>query len=208
MEIDVTGAIVRSAGGLERLPGSLLAMARTPFRVAHRLAGGAAAPEPAEPLDSGDLVVERGMPEGVPLAALRPEPRLPSPEHWPFGEHFPRTCGTGRLAAGAVFWTDFLYDDHGAAGVRVKMSTRPRGAAQGHLHLSRRPRRGKRRRHLPRRRSASPKRTPGGGSTGTRCSTRRCRSPCSRSTPAAVARPTGSGRPAWGCAPPESMWPC
>ena len=112
----MTGALVRSAGGLERLCGSLLETARTPFRVAHRLAEGAAEPEPAEPLDSGDLVVVDGMPEGVPPAALRPEPQLPAPVDWPFGEHFPRTCGTGRLAAGALFWTDFIYDDHGASG--------------------------------------------------------------------------------------------
>ncbi|HSP39701.1 MAG TPA: alpha/beta hydrolase-fold protein [Frankiaceae bacterium] len=57
------------------------------------------------------------MPEGVPPAALRPEPQLPVPPQWPFGEDFPRTCGTGRLAGGAAFWTDFIYDDHGATGV-------------------------------------------------------------------------------------------
>jgi len=57
------------------------------------------------------------MPEGVPAAALRPEPALPAPAAWPFGEEFPRTCGTGRLAGGAVFWTDWLYDDHGAIGL-------------------------------------------------------------------------------------------
>jgi hypothetical protein len=28
-----------------------------------------------------------------------------------------RTCGTGRFAGGALFWPDFLYDDHGATGV-------------------------------------------------------------------------------------------
>ncbi len=59
------------------------------------------------------------MPEGVPPAALRPEPTLPSPAGWPFGEDFSRTCGTARFAAGALFWTDFLYDDHGATGLRV-----------------------------------------------------------------------------------------
>lgn len=34
-------------------------------------------------------------------------------------EEFSRTCGTGRLAGGALFWSDFLYDDHGATGVLV-----------------------------------------------------------------------------------------
>ena len=64
------------------------------------------------------MVVD-GMPEGVPAAALRPEPALPAPAGWPFGEEFPRTCGTSRFAGGALFWTDFLYDDHGATGVLV-----------------------------------------------------------------------------------------
>ncbi len=72
-----------------------------------------------------------GMPEGVPAAALRAEPVLPTPSGWPFGEEFPRTCGTGRFAGGAVFWTDFLYDDHGAKGLPVgvlaTLSAPPRG---------------------------------------------------------------------------------
>ena len=63
------------------------------------------------------------MPEGVPAAALRPEPALPAPAGWPFGEEFPRTCGTSRFAGGALFWTDFLYDDHGATGVLVDIPT-------------------------------------------------------------------------------------
>ena len=63
------------------------------------------------------------MPEGVPAAALKPEPSLPAPAGWPFGEQFPRTCGAGRLAGGAVFWTDFIYDDHGATGVPVNIVT-------------------------------------------------------------------------------------
>ena len=29
---------------------------------------------------------------------------------------FPRTSGTGRLGGGAAFWSDFVYDDHGANG--------------------------------------------------------------------------------------------
>jgi dienelactone hydrolase len=52
----------------------------------------------------------------VPPAAKRAEARLPAPEVWPFGEEFSRTSGTGRLSAGALLWTDFLYDDHGAVG--------------------------------------------------------------------------------------------
>lgn len=56
------------------------------------------------------------VPTGAPAAAQRPEPKLPEPRHsqWPFPNAFPRTSGTGRLAGGASFWTDFLFDDHGA----------------------------------------------------------------------------------------------
>lgn len=63
--------------------------------------------------------VPRGLPTGVPAAALEEQPTLPSPKGWPFGEQFPRTSGTGRLAGGATFWSDFLYDDHGATGIQV-----------------------------------------------------------------------------------------
>src|SRR3954452_2380473 len=74
---------------------------------------------PASPAPPSELVVVDGMPEGVPPAARHPEPRLPTPAGWPFGEEFPRTCGTSRFAGGALFWTDFLYDDHGASGFPV-----------------------------------------------------------------------------------------
>src|SRR6202022_2905237 len=90
---------------------------------------------PASPAPPSELVVIDGMPEGVPPAARRPEPALPVPAGWPFGEEFPRTCGTSRFAGGALFWTDFLYDDHGATGVLVDIPTagpgpppRPRGS--------------------------------------------------------------------------------
>lgn len=105
---------------------SLISTALLPLRVARRVADAVAhalAPAPAVP---ADLVVIDGMPEGVPPAALRREPALPAPANWPFGEHFPRTCGMGRFADGALFWTDFLYDDHGAAGVPVRV---PAGGA-------------------------------------------------------------------------------
>src|SRR4051794_27329682 len=57
-----------------------------------------------------------GLPSGAPPAATRPEPVLPTPAGWPFPDRFPRTSGTSRLAGGAVEWSDFLYDDHGAIG--------------------------------------------------------------------------------------------
>ena len=71
---------------------------------------------------------------GCPRACRRPRGgpslQLPAPAGWPFGEEFPRTCGAGRLAGGALFWTDFLYDDHGATGLPVgdlKIQAPPRG---------------------------------------------------------------------------------
>ena len=91
------------------------------FGVGRRLAGAVARAVSASPL--AEPVVVGGMPEGVPPAALRREPRLPAPGGWPFGEDFPRTCGTGRFAGGAVFWTDFIYDDHGASGFFVSLPT-------------------------------------------------------------------------------------
>ncbi|MGC2654952.1 MAG: prolyl oligopeptidase family serine peptidase [Mycobacterium sp.] len=108
----------------------LLNLALLPLRIATHVVNAIAdivTPAPAPP---GDLVVVDGMPEGVPPAARRPEPQLPTPAGWPFGEEFPRTCGTGRLAGGALFWTDFLYDDHGATGLPVgdlKIQAPPRG---------------------------------------------------------------------------------
>jgi len=57
-----------------------------------------------------------GIPSGAPPAALQSEPTLPAAHGWSFGDRFPRTSGTGRLGNGASFWTDFVYDDHGAVG--------------------------------------------------------------------------------------------
>ncbi|MBV8930572.1 MAG: peptidase, partial [Mycobacteriaceae bacterium] len=102
---------------------SLLGVALLPFRIARHAAGvvaNAIAPTPTAP-STADLVVINGMPEGVPDAALRAEPQLPVPAGWPFGEEFPRTCGAARFAGGALFWTDFIYDDHGATGVPVSL---------------------------------------------------------------------------------------
>jgi hypothetical protein len=58
-----------------------------------------------------------GLPAGVPKAALLAQPKLPEPSHgtWPFPNDFSRTSGTGLLSGGASLWTDWLFDDHGAA---------------------------------------------------------------------------------------------
>jgi hypothetical protein len=60
--------------------------------------------------------VASGIPDGAALAARGTEPQLPAPAAWPFPDAFPRTSGSGHLARGALEWTDFLYDDHGATG--------------------------------------------------------------------------------------------
>ncbi|HVT20914.1 MAG TPA: prolyl oligopeptidase family serine peptidase [Mycobacteriales bacterium] len=55
-----------------------------------------------------------GLPGDAPPALYRHEPLLPAPEGWPGRRNaFSRTSGTGRLADGGLYWTDFLYDDHG-----------------------------------------------------------------------------------------------
>ena len=79
-------------------------------------AGGAG----ANPAVGAQPVAVPGLPDGVPPAALAPEPPLPAPAGWPFPESFPRTSGTGRLDGGAFYWADFLYDDHGATGQGAK----------------------------------------------------------------------------------------
>ena len=102
-----------------------------------------------------------GLPTGVPAAATAAEPALaePTSSEWPFPSNFSRTSGTGLLAGGASLWTDFLYDDHGPLGspvgiVAVDQSLRPRPGAR-RLQLSGRAGREQRRRHLPRRASAT-----------------------------------------------------
>lgn len=57
------------------------------------------------------------LPADGPPALYAAEPVLPAAAGWPGPESFPRTSGTGRLAGGAMLWTDWLFDDHGAAGV-------------------------------------------------------------------------------------------
>lgn len=75
--------------------------------------GALAGPRPAP------VPTSAGLPDGVPAAALAQQPSLPAPQGWPFPEAFSQTSGTGRLAGGATYWTDFLYDDHGATGAKV-----------------------------------------------------------------------------------------
>lgn len=85
----------------------LAAPAVSALSVAHAAAGQQPLPVGAPPA---------GMPAGAPPAATQPEPALPAPRSsvWPFGETWSRTEGSGLDAHGADFWTDFVYDDHGA----------------------------------------------------------------------------------------------
>ncbi|MGO9731312.1 hypothetical protein [Mycobacterium sp.] len=78
----------RSLGGV-----SILELPLLPLRIARHIADALTHPSPPVPAPPADLVVVDGMPEGVPPAARRPEPKLPVPAEWPFGEAFPRSCG-------------------------------------------------------------------------------------------------------------------
>jgi poly(3-hydroxybutyrate) depolymerase len=54
------------------------------------------------------------LPADAPQALYNAEPKLPAAAGWPGSNAaFSRTSGTGRLADGGLFWTDWLYDDHG-----------------------------------------------------------------------------------------------
>lgn len=69
----------------------------------------------AVPPTAPPAVAADDVPDGAPAAVRAAEPRLPVPDGWPFAQELSRTGGTGRLHGGASYWTDFVYDDHGAA---------------------------------------------------------------------------------------------
>lgn len=79
----------------------------------------AAAPAPRAP-EAAATAHLRGprvgdLPADGPPALYQRQPALHRPAGWPLrAETFPRTSGTGRYARGGFFWTDYLYDDHGA----------------------------------------------------------------------------------------------
>jgi hypothetical protein len=54
------------------------------------------------------------LPEDGPAALYKAEPAFPPAPGWPGTEAFSRTSGTGRMSHGALLWTDWLFDDHGA----------------------------------------------------------------------------------------------
>jgi poly(3-hydroxybutyrate) depolymerase len=58
------------------------------------------------------------LPDDAPSALYRREPKLPAADGWPGSNTaFSQTSGTGRLADGGLYWTDWLYDDHGTTTV-------------------------------------------------------------------------------------------
>ncbi|GAC1318942.1 MAG: hypothetical protein NVSMB12_18040 [Acidimicrobiales bacterium] len=96
-------------------------MRRIPLVVLAGLGGAslAASVGPAAAAPSAPPHRYAGLPDGVPPAALKPEPSLPVPTAWPFPDAFPRTSGASRLVSGAYEYSGFLYGDHGATGVTI-----------------------------------------------------------------------------------------
>lgn len=75
-----------------------------------------------------------GLPAGVPPAGREPQAALPGlpRREWPFPpESFPHTEGASRLAGGALYWTGFVYGDHGAKGVDVRPPVSPLAPSVG-----------------------------------------------------------------------------
>ena len=87
------------------------AFLRTPLAATLTLAIGAV----LVPFAGSAAADPAGLPVGVPAAATDAEPALSTPRGWPFEQRLSRTSGTGRLHDGASYWTDFVYDDRGAA---------------------------------------------------------------------------------------------
>jgi hypothetical protein len=56
------------------------------------------------------------LPADGPPALYRPEHRLPRADGWPGHNWFPRVSGTRLSSACGTYWSDYLYDDHGARG--------------------------------------------------------------------------------------------
>lgn len=71
-------------------------------------------PTAAAPAPAPGTTTAADLPTGAPPALYRAEPTWPAADGWPGADDFPRTSGTGRLVDGALLWTDWLYDDHGA----------------------------------------------------------------------------------------------
>lgn len=95
---------------------ALLSVVATVVVLATPALSQAAPPRVAEPAPG-----PAGLPAQAPPAAFAAPGQLAAPPRtdWPFPAAFPATMGSGRLAAGALEWQGFVYDDHGANGVPV-----------------------------------------------------------------------------------------
>ena len=185
---------------------SLVDLALLPIRVglgvAHTVLH---AVTPASPAPPSELVVIDGMPEGVPAAALRPEPRFRRP---PDGRSARSSRAPAAPAVSLAAHCSGPTSSTTTTGRPACSSTfRPAGwcrrAAPTSTPPALRPATAPTSSASP---SGSPKPTRGGGSTGTRCSTRPSRSRCSRSTRTAGKHPPTNGRRGPAFAPPASTW--
>ena len=109
----------RPVSAIARSAGSLVTVLATATALVTGTAGAASAGARRQPARGRRRRPQHGpvpgLPAGVADAARRAEPSLPVPQGWPFAESWSRTEGTGRLGGGASYWTDYVYDDHGAA---------------------------------------------------------------------------------------------
>lgn len=75
-----------------------------------------------------------GVPSGAPAAGRLTPPSLSPANGWPFAGSPSSTAGTGRLAEGAFYWTDYVYDDYGARGIQTGSPVASLAAPVGTFH--------------------------------------------------------------------------
>ncbi|HWE55527.1 MAG TPA: hypothetical protein VG435_08435 [Acidimicrobiales bacterium] len=103
----------RTSAAAVALIGAALAAVWTPAA----RAAGTTAPRPTATQLADSVPGVPGLPTGVPPAATAAPvtPPAPTAAQWPFPDDFSATEGTGLVQGGASLWTDYLYDDYGAA---------------------------------------------------------------------------------------------
>lgn len=128
--LPVADAPAPSASPVRTVPSTAAAHARPA-----KPSGGRSSAVPYRPVGPGseanarpkaiNAVVATEILPSAPAAAHRTRTTLPVPDGWPFPEAFPGTAGTGRMTGGAMFWTDFIYDDRGARSHPVRKPATP-----------------------------------------------------------------------------------
>ncbi|HVU74683.1 MAG TPA: alpha/beta hydrolase-fold protein [Mycobacteriales bacterium] len=98
---------------MRRLPSASLCSA---LLLVAALPAAHAAPRSGTAMAVATVAKPADLPDDGPPALYRAEPALPTPTGWPGTNAFPRTSGTGRLSGGGLFWSDWIYDDHGGVG--------------------------------------------------------------------------------------------